>query len=555
MAGKESKKALIVSIPLGLMAVVLLMVLFLSFRDPSNLLRIDESRPGEQNRAGNNPAYQDSGEVNFRDRDGGQENRTAGPNGGKKDGWINLIGKAVFRSTGAPAPGADVRFFSAYHDIFLLETELGTLKAVQEEAGYDIHGKSIRKLESSIDFLRGKENLDEGKEGIEKAVEWLEKGDPFLKGNAGKDGGFKVRITFGTQYKTRRSRDGNLQIGSNVPGQLLIVCSIRVKGEFYEGNKLVKLPVKGGPLKVSIAIDDTIDPVYSSITGKVLDEDGYIMEGALVKVTNNEYIYQNDKRVFGGWEFITNKEGAFQIEKIPPSKRVYVKIEKKGYRILVDRFPVPVQPVYREFRLEKSRPVPVEGRLRDEKGAPVADCTIMIYMEFWTGNQGWTPCYILKTDENGKFRREFEYVSPVVTLLTFRDGFAHRRIEFKKEENRFLEIELKPGGAGIAGQVVDKEGNPCVARVRLFVPKKGYLPWIMTNEEGRFRFGGMGVAEEYVVDVDHPDSRLMGFFRSKVVNTPDSGVIMVLEKDKDIEEMERFEQGLEDKEKEENEDD
>jgi len=551
MAGKERKKSLLLAIPLGLLAVILLMVLFFSFRDPSNQLRIDASKPGEQNRAGNNPEDHDAGEVKSRDRDGGKEDRPAGPNGGKKDGWINLIGKAVFRSTGAPAPGADVRFFSAYNDIFLLENELGTLKAVQEEVGYDLHGKSIRKLESCIGFLRGKESLDEGEEGIDKAVEWLEKGDPFWKGTAEKDGGFKVRITFGTHHKTRRGRDGNLQIGSDVPGQLLVACSIRVNEEFYEGKELVRLPVEGGPFKVSIAIDDTVNPVYSSITGKVLDEDGKIMEGALVNVINNEYIYQNEKRVFGGWELITNKEGAFNVDKIPPSKRVYVKIEKKGYRILVDRFPVPVQPVYREFRLEKSRPVPIEGRVRDGKGAPVADCTIMIYMEFWTCNQGWTPCYILKTDADGKFWREFEYVSPVVTLLTFRDGFAHRRIEFKKEENRSLDIELKPGGAEISGTVVDKEGNPCVARVRLFVMKKGYLPWIMTDEDGRFRFGGFGISEEYVVDVDHPDPRLMGFYKSKVVNAPDSGVRMVLEKDKEIEEMERFEQGLEDNEEEE----
>jgi RNA polymerase sigma factor (sigma-70 family) len=249
-----------------------------------------------------------------------------------------------------------------------------------------------------------------------------------------------------------------------------------------------------------------LDPALP-MGGIVQDERGRPIAGAEVKLVFFRAIVRRsgdsskstgyETINFDGYEtFVTDARGHWECRLLPEtlSDGDYVSIRLSHPDYASDVFePQNPRPSIRSLRekaatLTMREGVPVEGRVLDRHGAPVAGAKVaLVWDKKSTGE-----AYKTTTDAEGHYR--FPHARPVAqAVLIQAEVFAPALTEFEPRPGASLEARLEPART-IRGRAVDEKGRPVAGasvRADSWRSYQGPFDWEgKTDAEGRFAWAG-----------------------------------------------------------------
>ena len=253
-------------------------------------------------------------------------------------------------------------------------------------------------------------------------------------------------------------------------------------------------------------------PLGRSVRGQVVDEQGRPVPAAEVQVCWLAMEPWLGSVAFTPKRLATtvDAQGAFLLEGLDPVERV--RLGAKGARIVAGKGALATAglqefPEHSEqritLRVSEREAMPLEGRVLDIDGRPVADAKV----EFWTQWQsddafqlGNAPLAIggqteIATDDEGRYHtpgsigREVE-----IAAFVRADGFLPARTPWTRgrdgETPRFADLKLKRLRT-ISGRVLDRQRRP-LAGVRVFQSGDGVEHTATTSDaEGRYELPGV----------------------------------------------------------------
>lgn len=260
----------------------------------------------------------------------------------------------------------------------------------------------------------------------------------------------------------------------------------------------------------------------NSIAGKVINEEGQGVDGAIVRVIRIAPVSYPSAppplpevpllgEYFPGSTVKTDSKGDFVISSLPASSKATFQITALGYA----REPgaPSIEAGTRNVRFELKREARIQGRvLFSEAGTPATG--MKIRAEGVPPTMGWDEA---KTDENGNYM--------LTNLLPGKYDISlvsqHKHITHRKEEPPYwvsvpidnvtvvsgptvkgIDLELVKGGL-ITGRVTDAETNEPIPNHTIFLRRQDVTYRTMTDENGFYRFrSAPGDVSVYAYNID-----------------------------------------------------
>lgn len=276
-------------------------------------------------------------------------------------------------------------------------------------------------------------------------------------------------------------------------------------------------PGRAEPIEKAVWLAFGLIPLETGavIEGLVTDPDGTPLAGAQVRARccdrRSQFFDPEPEPV------LTGPDGSFRIADLEGGRSFSLRISRPGY--VSASAPGVEAPTAEPLRIELRPARSLSLRVLDPERRPVAGARVSQIEVRETGagkasSSSWSAVGLGETDKEG--RAVLSELEPgELRLLVRAQGYRPAELPgvriLEEEEPEPLEILLEPG-ALLEGRVLDGRGEP-MARVQMRVlpPDPGSRPRPMisalTEEDGRYRFDGLGPGEHQVEAEHWPSQR------------------------------------------------
>jgi protocatechuate 3,4-dioxygenase beta subunit len=276
--------------------------------------------------------------------------------------------------------------------------------------------------------------------------------------------------------------------------------------------------IAGKGIQGTVDIGDLPLETGAVIEGLVTDPDGTPLAGAQVRVSCCDRSSLRRQLFDPEPEpLLTGADGSFRIADLEGRRSFSLRISRSGY--VPASAPGVEAPTAEPLRIELRPARSLSLRVLDPQRRPVAGARVSQVELRETGagkasSSSWSAIGLGETDEEG--RAVLSEMEPgELRLLVRAQGYrpaelAGLRIP-EEGEPEPLEVLLEPGVV-LEGRVLDGRGEPMArAQMRVFPPDPGSRPRPMlsalTEEDGRYRFDGLGPGEHQVEAEHWPSQR------------------------------------------------